>query len=298
MRVVVMGGSGMIGSALIRALRVRGDEAVALRRGRRDSPGSDWDPTAAWVREGALEGFDAVVHLAGANIGGARWSESRKRLLRNSRIAATRTLIAGLERLDADRRPRVLVAASAVGYYGDRGDEVLTEAATRGDGFLAELVEVWEAETAKAAALGLRVVQTRSGVVLARRGGALKKMLLPFQLGVGGRLGSGRQWMPWVSLEDEVRAIVHAIDSDLDGPVNVGHAVRNADFTRALGRALKRPTVFPIPKLALTVLYGQMGEETLFYSQRIDSSKLEASGFTYRHPDIDTGLESALSGRD
>ena len=298
MRVAVTGGSGMIGSALIRALMARGDDAVSLRRGRPDSASADWDPTSAWVREGALDGFDAVVHLAGANIGGARWSKSRKRLLRDSRIAATRTLLGGLGGLPPERRPRVLVAASAVGYYGDRGDDVLTEVAPRGEGFLAELVEAWEAETAKAADLRLRVVQTRSGVVLARQGGALKKMLLPFQLGVGGRLGSGRQWMAWVSLDDEVRAILHAIDSDLEGPVNVGHAVRNADFTKALGGALRRPTLIPIPKIALEALYGQMGEETLFYSQRIDPAKLEASGFNFRHPDIDSGLESALRGGD
>jgi len=286
----------MIGSALVRALEARGDEARALRRGHRDAPGADWDPTVPWMRAGALDGFDAVVHLAGANVGEARWSDSRKRLLRNSRIAATRTLHMGLAQLSPSQRPRVLVAASAVGYYGDGGDAVLTEAAPRGDGFLAELVEAWEAETAKAAALGMRVVQTRSGVVLAREGGALKKMLLPFQLGVGGRLGSGRQWMAWISFEDQVAAILHAIDSDLEGPVNVGRTVRNSDFTKALGRALKRPTVFPVPKLALKLLYGQMGEETLFYSQRIDSSKLEADGFTFQHPNIDSGLESALRG--
>jgi hypothetical protein len=203
-------------------------------------------------------------------------------------------LLAHVEGLAPDSRPRVFVAASAVGYYGDRGDDVLTEATPRGGGFLAELVEAWEAETAKVSALGLRVVQTRSGVVLARQGGALKRMLLPFQLGVGGRLAAGRQWMAWVSLEDEVHAMLHAIDSDLEGPVNVGQAVRNADFTRALGRAIKRPTVFPIPALALKLLFGQMGEETLLVSQRLSSAKLEASGFTFRQPDIDSGLEAAL----
>ncbi len=294
MRVLVTGGSGMIGSALVRALTARGDEAVTLRRGEQSATGADWDPRTGWIREDAVDDFAAIVHLAGANIGGARWSESRKRLLRDSRIAASRTLLIGIERLPADRRPRVFVAASASGYYGDGGDDVLTESAPRGEGFLAELVGDWEAETAKATGLGLRVVQTRSGVVLDRGGGALKKMLLPFRLGVGGRLGSGRQWMAWISLEDEVRALLHAIDSDLVGTVNVGQAVRNADFTKALGRALRRPTIFPIPRFALNLLYGQMGEETLFYSQRLDPGKLLASGFEFRHADIDAGLEAAL----
>lgn len=295
MRVAITGSSGLIGTELRGQLGMGGHEVVRVERGAPGTAPVVWQPAAGWIQPGALEGCDAVVHLAGASIGDGRWSERRKKELWDSRIDSTRLLIDHLETLE--RKPSVLLCASAIGFYGNRGDEDLREDAPRGGGFLAELVEAWETEARRAEALGIRVVLMRSSIVLSQRGGALAKMLTPFKLGAGGRLGSGKQWMSWVALEDEAAAMIWALThEDISGPVNLAtpHPVRNSEFTKVLGGVLHRPTLFPVPPFGLKLLFGQMGEELLLYSQRIVPEKLQRSGFTFRHAELEGGLQAAL----
>ena len=295
MRIAITGGTGLIGSALRERLAAAGHEANAIRRGPEGDPAAQWDPAAGWVRDGAFAGYDAVVHLSGASIGESRWSASRRDLLRSSRIDSTRTLVEHLGSLPAEDRPGVLVSQSAVGYYGERGDEELTEVATPGTGFLADLVIAWEREAVRAEEHGIRTVRHRSAIVLSREGPPLSRLLLPFRLGVGGNLGNGRWWMPWVTLEDEVRSIEHVLANDISGPVNVAapDAVTNAGFTKALGRALRRPTIFPVPMFAYRLAFGQDPAE-LFASQRVAPQALTASGFEFAQPDIDSAFASLL----
>lgn len=295
MRIAITGGTGLIGSALRDRLVADRHEAVAIRRGPEGDPASQWDPATGWVRDGAFAGYDAVVHLSGASIGEGRWSASRRELLRSSRIDSTRTLVEHLGSLPAEDRPGVLVSQSAVGYYGERGDEELTEAATPGTGFLADLVIAWEREATRAEEHGIRTVRHRSAIVLSREGPPLSRLLLPFRLGIGGNLGNGRWWMPWVTLEDELRSIEHALRTDISGPVNVAapEAVTNAGFTKALGRALRRPTLFPVPMFAYRLAFGQDPTE-LFASQRVAPQALTASGFEFAQPDIDSAFASLL----
>lgn len=292
----ITGSSGMIGSALRQHLESAGHEVVRVRRGNPSDPSATWNPETGWVREGALDGVDVVIHLAGANIGEKRWNAARKRELSTSRIEATRLLVDHLATLQ--RKPAVLVSASAIGYYGSRGDETLTEESGQGSGFLADLVGGWEREAARAEDLGIRTVLVRTGLVLARHDGVLKRMLPPFKLGLGGRIGNGRAWFSWVTLADTVRIFEYAATSDLRGPVNASapNPVTNADFTRALGRALHRPTLFPVPPLALKVMFGgEMANETLLASQRVRPARLLAAGFAFQHETIDEGLAAALA---
>lgn len=298
MVVLVTGSHGMIGTALLPRLRTRGDRVLRLVRG--DPEGGDdirWDPPAGTIDAGELEGVDAVVHLAGAGIGDKRWTPARKQLVLESRTQPTRLLARTLASLE--RKPRALVSASAIGYYGDRGDQVLTEDARPGEDFAAQVCREWEDATAPAADAGIRVVRLRTGLVLARHGGLLKRLLLPFRLGLGGRLGSGRQYMSWVTLDDEVRAILHCLDAaSIAGPVNVAapDPVTNRDFTTALGRALHRPTVLPTPLAALRLVYGGELVETLLGSQRVSSDKLRASGFEFADSELDAALDRILHG--
>jgi uncharacterized protein len=295
-RIAITGSSGLIGSALRKSLQADGHEVVRVLRGNDSDPAALWDPARNWVRPGALEGCDAVVHLAGDSIGEGRWTEARKRQLTTSRVDATRLLVGHLATLE--KRPAVFVSASAVGYYGSRGDEELDETSGPGNDFLAGLVRDWEAEAARAADHGIRTVTLRYGVVLSREGGALAKMLLPFKLGAGGRLGSGKQWMSWVSLADAAGAAAHAIaTSSLDGVVNVTapDPVTNAAFTKALGAALHRPTLVPIPGFGMKLLFGSEAAEALLLTgQRVLPKKLLASGYTFRYPDIAGALAAAL----
>ena len=295
MRIAITGGTGLIGSALRERLAAAGHEAAAIRRGPEGEPASQWDPAAGWVRDGAFAGYDAVVHLSGASIGEGRWSAARRDLLHSSRIDSTRTLVEHLGSLPSDDRPEVLVSQSAVGYYGERGDEELTETAAPGTGFLADLVIAWEREATRAEEHGIRTVRHRSAIVLSREGPPLSRLLLPFRLGIGGNLGNGRWWMPWVTLEDEVRSIEHALTNDVSGAVNVAapDAVTNAGFTKALGRALRRPTLFPVPMFAYRLAFGQDPAE-LFASQRVVPQALTASGFEFAQPDIDSAFASLL----
>lgn len=289
-RVLVSGARGLIGSALLARLRGRGDEVRILTR-HATGPGEvDWDPTAGRLEAQALEGFDAAVHLAGEPIA-ARWTPQRKALIRESRVAGTRLLALRLAELE--RPPRVLVAVSAIGFYGDRGDEVLDEASPPGVGFLPGVCRAWEEAAAPAAARGIRVVHPRLGLVLATRGGALARMLPAFRLGLGGPLGNGRAWWSWVVLEDVTAALERILaDGSLAGPVNLvaPGAVTNRTFTRTLGRVLGRPAVLPVPAFALRAFFGGMAKGALLASACVTPARLQTAGHVFRFP----GLEDAL----
>jgi uncharacterized protein (TIGR01777 family) len=294
--VLVTGSHGLIGTALIPRLRARGDRVLRLVRGAPE--GADdisWDPTAGTVDAAALTGVDAVVHLAGAGIGDKKWTPERKQLVLESRTKPTGVLCRTLAALDP--QPRVLVSASAIGYYGDRDDEVLTEDSGPGDDFGAHVCEAWEDATAPAADAGIRVVRMRTGVVLAANGGLLQRLVLPFKLGLGGRLGSGKQYMSWIAIEDDLRAILHIIDTEtLAGPVNLtANPLTNAEFTATLGSVVHRPTVLPTPLPALKLVYGGELVDTLLGSQRVSSSKLRGSGFEFLYPDLDAALRATLA---
>jgi uncharacterized protein (TIGR01777 family) len=297
MKVTIAGGSGFIGEAVVRDLVSQGhDVAVLTRNPQKAGAGRPlvWDAKTqgAWSKEVAAA--DVVINLAGENIG-ERWTDERKVRLIESRVGATRALVTAIA--TEPQRQRTFINASAIGFYGPRGDETLDESATRGEGFLADLAARWE-EEARAADKLARLVILRFGVVLGHEGGALAKMLLPFKLGVGGRIGSGRQWLSWVAREDVVRAISWAITNDgARGVFNVTapNPVTNADFTRALGRALHRPTFFPIPSAGMKVLFGQMADETLLSGQRVIPSRLIEGGFRFVHDTVESALQRALA---
>jgi len=296
MRVLVTGSSGLIGSALVERLRAGDHEVTRLVR-REPRPGEAevaWDPAAGAVDAAGLEGHDAAVHLAGESIAG-RWTARKKARMRDSRVGGTRLLCEALAGLD--RAPAVLVAASAIGVYGDRGDEVLTEQSAPGGGFLAQLCREWEAATRQAADAGIRVAHLRLGVVLSRRGGALARMLLPFRLGLGGVVGSGRQWWSWVALDDVVAAAEHALaTASLSGAVNVvsPHPATCREFTKALGRVLARPTLVPLPAFAARLALGEMADALLLASARVVPEELLDSGFAFAHPQLEPALRHVL----
>lgn len=294
-RVAITGASGFLGSALAAQLRRDGVTVRALRRGGHVSPPDiSWEPDSGRMDDEALEGLDAVVNLAGEPLA-QRWTAERKRRIRESRVAGTTLLARTLASLR--RPPRVLVSGSAIGIYGNRGDEELDEGSALGTDFLAEVGAAWERSAAPARQAGIRVVLLRTGLVLNRRGGALAKMLLPFQLGVGGRVGSGRQWMSWISLSDWVRATLHALVTPvLDGPVNLvsPNPQRNESFVRALAHALHRPAIMPLPALAVELLFGEMGRATLLGSQRVIPQKLARAGFLFEHAELEGALRAEL----
>jgi uncharacterized protein (TIGR01777 family) len=296
MRVLISGASGLIGSALRPALVEAEHTTAALVRRPPAGDQVQWEPGSA-LDPRKLEGFDAVVHLAGKSISGY-WSEGFKREVRQSRVEGTQTLAGAVaESFRQTGSPRVLVAASAIGYYGNRGDELLTEASSRGTGFLADVCQEWEDAAAPAAEAGVRVVQVRIGVVLAKNGGALGAMLTPFRLGLGGRIGDGSQFMSWVMLDDVVGAFMFALsDGGLSGVVNAvaPQPVRNAEFVRELGKGLHRPAIFPLPAFAVRTLFGEMGESLLLASARVAPEKLEAVGYRFQYRELAAGLRAAL----
>lgn len=297
MKVTIAGGSGFIGEAVVRELLSQGHEVAVLTRNPQKTGAARplvWDgkTQGAWSKDVAAA--DVVINLAGENIG-ERWTEERKVRLIESRVGATRALVAAIGA--EPQRKRTFINASAIGFYGPRGDEILDETATKGEGFLADLAARWE-EEARAAEKLARLVIFRFGVVLGSGGGALAKMLLPFKLGVGGRIGSGHQWFSWVSLDDVTRAILWAIkDENVRGVFNITapNPVTNAHFTRALGRALHRPTVFPIPSAGLKILFGQMADETLLSGQRVIPSRMIERGFRFDHDTVESALQRALT---
>lgn len=303
MRILVSGSTGFIGSALTEALAARGDNVVRLVRRAPSGPGEVlWNPQPgrpgeAPVESGALEGLDAVVHLGGDPIAAGRWTAAKKARIRASRVDGA----AGLARTLAglNRKPRVFVCASAVGIYGDRGEETLIESSPPGTGFLAETGRAWEAACHPAAQAGIRVAHARFGMVLHPFGGALSKLLPIFRLGAGGPLGSGRQWMSWIAREDAVGALLHILATEaLRGPVNcvAPEPVRNAEFTRALGSALRRPAFFPVPAFGLRLLFGEMANEALLASARVLPERLRETAYRFRFPRLEPFLRQALQG--
>jgi uncharacterized protein (TIGR01777 family) len=294
--ILLTGSSGLIGNSLIRTLRQNRISTIRLQRNRGASEDTHWDPYAAnpVLRPEALTGVSAAIHLSGINVA-AWWTPSYKRKILESRVIPTRalaTLIAGLH-----PKPAVLISASAIGIYGGRGDEELSEASAPGNGFLADVCKAWEKATQPASDAGIRVVHLRLGVVLSPAGGALARMLPVFRAGLGGRLGSGRQWISWVSLPDATRAILFAVDrSGLSGPVNVvsPNPVTNQEFTRSLGRVLHRPALLRVPAFALRLAFGEMAKATILESERVMPVQLTASGFRFEHPDLEAGLRAVL----
>ncbi len=295
-RVLVSGASGPIGAALLPSLATRGYDVVRLvRNGAAGGAQIPWNP-AQPVAPDSVSGFDAVIHLAGESIVG-RWSEAKKAKIRDSRIIGTRNLAQALAQ--AKIKPHVFVCSSAIGYYGNRGDEWLREDSAAGEGFLADVCREWEAATKPAIDAGIRTAQIRTGVVLSPKGGALGKMLTPFKLGLGGRLGDGRQWMSWIDVQDMIGAIHHILKTDLvQGPVNMvaPKPVTNAEFTRTLASVLSRPAIFPVPAFAVKAAFGEMGESVLLASQRVEPARLVASGYPFRYSELRASLENTLKG--
>lgn len=295
MKILVTGSSGFIGSALVPFLEAQGHHVIRLVRSAPKVGEISWDPAAGRLDATALEGLDGVVHLAGDPIAEGRWNPEKKARIRESRTQGTGLLAETLAHLS--RPPRVMVCASAIGYYGDRGDDLLREESPAGTGFLAEIGQLWEAAAEPAARAGIRVVHLRIGVVLSAKGGALKKMLPPFQLGIGGKLGTGKQYMSWIALDDIVGAMHHALITEiLRGAVNgvAPNPVTNAEFTKTLGRVLHRPILFPVPAFALRLMFGELADEVLLASMRVEPSQLLKAGYRFRYTDLEEALKHLL----
>lgn len=295
MKVLVSGASGLIGTALVAHLQHQGHAVHRLVRRAPQAGSGDihFDPAVGVVNSEALEGAEAIVHLAGESVA-QRWTPEAKRRILDSRVKATTLLCETLAQLD--QRPQVLLCASAIGYYGDRGDETVTEDSPPGTGFLADVCQQWEAATLPAGEAGIRVVNLRFGIVLSAAGGALATVLPMFRLGVGGKLGSGRQWFSWITLDDTIGAIHHALSTDLSGPVNIvaPNPVRNSEFTNTLGRVLHRPTIVPTPAAALRLFMGAMADEALLAGARVEPSRLLESDYQFRYADLEPALQHLL----
>ena len=296
-KIMISGATGLVGSELRALLQAGGHEVSRLVREYSAVDGGDifWDPAAGELDAAGLDGVEAVVHLAGENIAAGRWNNARKKRIRESRVDGTRLLCARL--VEMPTPPKVLICASAIGYYGDRGDDVLTEESGAGEGFLPDVCREWEAASAAAADAGIRVVRLRIGIVLSPKGGALKKMLGPFKMGAGGKIGSGRQYMSWISIDDLARAVVHCIENEsISGAVNAvaPGAVTNKVFTRTLGRVLRRPTMFPLPAFAARAVFGEMAEALLLCSSKVVPKVLAESGFEFSHAELEGALRHQL----
>jgi uncharacterized protein (TIGR01777 family) len=298
MNILVSGSTGMVGNALIPVLTAAGHEVIRLVRVKSRTPSKEiigWDPAANYIDAAGLEGLDAVVHLAGEPIASGRWNAAKKTRIRSSRVQGTRLLCETLSHVA--KPPQTLLCASAIGYYGDRGDELLSETSPVGSGFLADVCRDWEAACEPARQKGIRVVNARFGVIMSTHGGALAKMLTPFKMGAGGIIGSGKQYMSCISIDDCIAAIVHSLNtSSVVGPVNfVGPTpVTNRDFTKTIGKVLARPTIFPMPAFAARLAFGEMADELLLGSDRVEPKKLLDSGYAFRHGDLETALRHVL----
>lgn len=297
MKILISGSHGLVGSALVKSLTTASHEVIRLVRhqphyGRLEI---GWDPKRGVIDKEHLEGIDVVIHLAGENIGEGRWTKEKKQAILDSRIKGTTLLSETLATLR--HPPSVFLSASAVGYYGNRGDELLTESSSPGDDFLAHVCREWEKATAPAAQKGIRTVLTRSGLILDENGGALAKMLTPFRMGIGGRIGDGKQWMSWIALDDVVGAIQFLIhDRFVNGPVNfvTPHPVTNAEFTKTLGSVLSRPTFLPVPAFGVRLAFGEMGEALLLGGQRVEPAVLKSRGFAFNWPRLELALKHVL----
>jgi uncharacterized protein len=296
MVIAISGSSGLVGSALVRALASRGNEVRRIVRGTPRSPTDiAWDVERGTIDRAKLEGVTAVINLAGENLA-QRWTAATRRRIRESRVAGTAALARALAEMSA--KPRVLLSGSAIGIYGSRGDEILDETSAPGNDFLADVCKAWEGATAPASDAGIRVVLLRTGIVLSRDGGALTKMLLPFKLGLGGHFGSGRQWMSWIAIDDYPRVVTHLLGAEaVSGPVNVvsPNPVTNAEFSRVLARVLSRPSFIPVPKIALDLLFGEMAEDTVLASQRVVPRRLLETGFDFQQPTLESALRGVLA---
>ena len=299
MKILVSGSHGLVGKALINSLTTDGHEVLKLVRHARvfGAPEVEWHPNQGQLDAQHLEGFDVVVHLAGESIASGRWTDSKKRAIRESRVKGTTLLSEVLARLS--RPPSVFLSASAIGYYGNRGDELLTEQSASGEDFLSSVCIEWENATKPAMEKGIRTIHTRFGVILDTHGGALAQMLTPFRMGIGGRVGSGKQWMSWIALEDVVNGLKFLIaDKPVHGPVNfvAPNPVTNAEFTKTLGRVLSRPTLFPVPAFGARLAFGELADALLLSSQKVEPSVLEDKGFLFSWPTLEPALRHLLAG--
>lgn len=299
MKILITGASGLIGKALQASFEEKGYEMLLASRG---EPKTDadiqWNADTGFADNdlARLEGLDAVIHLAGENIAGLRWTEEKKKAIRDSRVHGTRTMIEAFAKLK--KKPKIFVSSSAIGFYGDRANDEMTETSAVGDTFLAETCREWEAESRRAEDLGIRTVLLRNGIVLSKDGGALATMMTPFKFGVGGVVGSGKQWMSWVSLDDVVAVVNHALENEnLRGAVNVTapNPVTNEEFTKTLGTVLYRPTILPLPEFAVHMLMGEMGDALLLDSTRVIPKRLLDAGFEFEYVDLKAALEHAVS---
>jgi hypothetical protein len=297
MKILVSGSHGLVGSALVQSLKSDGHEVFSLvRRPPRSDAEVEWYPDRGSLALSRLEGTDAVVHLAGESIASGRWTVNKKQRIRDSRVQATTVLSEALANLKEP--PGILISASAVGYYGDRGNLILTEATAPGNDFLAGVCVAWERATEAAAEKGIRVVNARFGIILSAEGGALAKMLPPFRMGVGGRVGSGAQWMSWIALADAIGGIRFAlVNESLTGPVNfvAPHPVSNAEFTKTLGKVLSRPTLFPVPEFAARLAFGEMAGALLLAGQRVAPARLQEAGYEFEYPELEPALRHLLA---
>jgi len=296
MKILITGATGLIGKALQKALRAKGHELLlASRKEPKDSSYVQWDIEKGFTEPERLEGIDGVIHLAGESISALRWTHEKKKAIRDSRVLGTRNIVDAIS--DLKQRPHVLIAASAIGFYGDRGDEELTETSKPGKNFLADVCREWEAEARRAEDSGVRTVLLRTGIVLSRDGGALGTMLTPFKLGLGGVIGDGKQWMSWISLPDHIDAILFALENEnVRGALNSvsPNPVTNQEFTTVMGEVLYRPTFIPVPEFAVNLMFGEMGEALLLDSMRVIPKRLEDAGFKFKFPDLKKALENAV----
>jgi uncharacterized protein len=298
MRILITGASGLIGTALRKSFEKKGYEMLLASRGEpRAENDIQWNADAGFIDEDLprLEGIDAVIHLAGESISALRWTDEKKKSIRDSRVHGTRTMIETFARLE--KKPKVFISASAIGFYGDRGDEEMTETSSAGDTFLSEVSKEWESESRRAEDMGIRTVLLRNGIVLSKEGGALATMMTPFKLGVGGVVGSGKQWMSWVSLDDVVGIVNYVLENEtLRGAVNVAspNPVTNEEFTRTFGEVLYRPTFLPLPEFAVNLVFGEMGDALLIDSTKVVPKRLLDAGYEFKYPDLKSALENAV----
>ena len=295
MKILVSGSHGLVGKALTTSLANAGHEIVSLVRQSANDSEIEWHPNQGKINGQQLEGLDVVVHLAGESIASGRWTEGKKKKIRESRVKGTELLSSALALLS--QPPSRFISASAIGFYGNRGDELLTEKSAPGNGFLPEVCIAWERATGQAEAKGIRTIHTRFGIILDEKGGALERMLTPFRMGVGGKVGNGKQWMSWIALEDVISALRFLIDEPgSEGPLNLTapDPVTNADFTEALGNVLSRPTLFSVPAFAARLAFGEMADELLLSSAKVEPRRLKENGYEFKHPELSSALKAIL----